>query len=220
MGVMNMVRAARKFFAPGPVTMDRASLERWRAARSLADLGELTAAWLEGAIASQPGYAPGHGPDQETSDLVPVLAAANRAGYMTTGSQPGGAGSWKGQRWDQRAAVQGLAAARAAGWLRGAAADAGLIVVAHDPADLPDRTLGMQGRVPVTRVDGQARTWFGANLPRASLSDPATGYGMCQAGAIAAVCAAWQVTLVDPVWGRDDVLWPLLDRFARQASQP
>jgi hypothetical protein len=61
----------------------------WRAARTLPDLGNATADWLEGKTASQPGYAPGHGPDTETTGLIPGLAAANRAGFVTRQSQPG-----------------------------------------------------------------------------------------------------------------------------------
>lgn len=44
-------------------------LTAWRQARSLPELGELTALWLEGAITSQPGYAPGYGPDQAAADM-------------------------------------------------------------------------------------------------------------------------------------------------------
>jgi hypothetical protein len=62
---------------------------RWRAARTLADLGELTAQWLEGKIASIPTVMPGCGPGEESAELIPVLAACNRAGYVTTTSQPG-----------------------------------------------------------------------------------------------------------------------------------
>jgi hypothetical protein len=31
--------------------------------------------WLEGTIASIPTAMPGYGPDEETADLIPVLAA-------------------------------------------------------------------------------------------------------------------------------------------------
>ncbi|ASR39866.1 hypothetical protein BAY61_31770 (plasmid) [Prauserella marina] len=70
------------------MNMSRADAERWYAARSLTDLGQLTAAWLEGELESQPGYVPGNGPDEETNELVPILAAVNRAGYLTMCSQP------------------------------------------------------------------------------------------------------------------------------------
>ncbi|GGZ19658.1 DUF6919 domain-containing protein [Streptomyces nitrosporeus] len=35
--------------------MSRADRRRWRSARTVADLGELMALWLEGEIASRPG---------------------------------------------------------------------------------------------------------------------------------------------------------------------
>lgn len=54
----------------GMSTQDAA---RWRGARTLGDLGELTAQWLEGTIGSVPGVMPGYGPDEETVPLVPVL---------------------------------------------------------------------------------------------------------------------------------------------------
>ena len=102
----------------------------------LADLGELTARWLEGTIASIPTVMPGYGPDEETADLIPVLAACNRAGYVTTGSQPGekpGRGH-DGRLWTQRAAVQGFAGAAAVAALRACTAGTPLIVLPGRPA--------------------------------------------------------------------------------------
>src|SRR5690242_948094 len=90
------------------VTNDR-NRQGWACARTLADLGQLTARWLEGDLATVPGY--GCRPAAETALLVPVLAAVNRAGYVTAGSQPGHAGpGYDRARWEQRAAVEGLAA--------------------------------------------------------------------------------------------------------------
>ena len=60
----------------------------WEAARTLDEMGELTARWLEGTVAFCPSQ-PCEGPDWETTDLVPVLAGFNRSGLVTTGSQPG-----------------------------------------------------------------------------------------------------------------------------------
>ncbi|WP_031099057.1 DUF6919 domain-containing protein [Streptomyces sp. NRRL S-15] len=87
--------------------MSRADRRRWKSARTVADLGELMSLWLEGEIASRPGYAPRYGPDEETAHLVPSLAALCRAGYITTCSQPGSAGTGAdGLWWEQRAAVE------------------------------------------------------------------------------------------------------------------
>ncbi|WP_157881130.1 DUF6919 domain-containing protein [Streptomyces griseoruber] len=66
---------------------------RWRSAHTVADLGELMALWLEGELRSWPGYMPGCGPDEETTHLIPSLAALNRAGFLTIASQPGETGT-------------------------------------------------------------------------------------------------------------------------------
>ncbi|MGW2082305.1 DUF6919 domain-containing protein [Streptomyces sp. NPDC001939] len=34
----------------------------------------------------------------------------------------------------------------------------------------------------------------------------------CHAEAVQDVIGSWQVTIVDPEWGRNDLLWPLLQR--------
>src|ERR1700678_2550864 len=108
--------------------MSHADREAWASARTLADLGELTAQWLEGGIISQPGYAPGCGPDEETVPLIPILATLNRAGFVTSGSQPGDAGyGSEGTGWQQRAAVEGFADAALLVRLSDAAYDAGLL---------------------------------------------------------------------------------------------
>jgi len=64
--------------------MPRSAARAWSSARTLTDLGELTAQWLEGSLATLAGGAYRGGPDEETGPLVPVLAALNRAGYVTT----------------------------------------------------------------------------------------------------------------------------------------
>jgi hypothetical protein len=191
----------------------RADRQRWASARTLADLGELTALWLEGRIPSQPGYAPGCGPDDETAALVPVLAACNRAGFVTDGSQPGeSCTGYDGAWWEQRAAVTGFAAPEVAARLRSAAERSGLLVQAHDATRWRFR---FRTAIPVTLREGSAITRFGAQLPRRHLRDGWTGYGICSPSAVREVCAAKQVTIVDPEWGRNDVLWPALAEFDR-----
>jgi hypothetical protein len=197
--------------------VNRADRATWRAARTLADLGELTARWLEGEIRSQPGYAdpaPGEdwGPDPETRALVPVLAAANRAGFVTSGSQPGVSDlGYDGAWWSQRAAVEGFASDVTLARLRAVALAASLIVIAHRPRRW--RTTRCDA-VCVTRRAGRDVTGFGVCLSRRHLRDSWVGYGVCHPNAVAALCQAWQVTLVDPLWGRDSVLWPVLRAFA------
>ncbi|MFI5068205.1 MAG: DUF6919 domain-containing protein, partial [Streptosporangiales bacterium] len=108
--------------------MNRADRKRWASARTLADLGALAALWLEEGIMSQPGYAAGCGPDEETRPLVPVLAACNRAGFVTNCSQPG---YWGDGTWDQRAAVEGFATPEVLGRILRETDGTGLIVTAQ-----------------------------------------------------------------------------------------
>src|SRR6266536_3121043 len=71
-----------------------AGARRWMSATSLAELGELTALWLEGEIGQAPtNLGP---PAGETAELIPVLAAVNRAGLVTDCSQPGMSEPWQG----------------------------------------------------------------------------------------------------------------------------
>ncbi|WP_069874514.1 ATP-binding protein [Streptomyces malaysiensis] len=184
--------------------MSRADRARWRSARSLADLGQLVAAWLEGDIASQPGYAPNYGPDPETAHLIDILAAVNRAGYVTDCSQPG----LVDEHWEQRAGVTGLV--KNPVLLRNlvdAAEEAGLLISLHDealPGEHPDG-------FTVTRVDGEPYTGFGAHI---SYRDLQTIWPQHIIGtdSFSEVITAWQVTIVDPEYGRDNRLWAALAR--------
>jgi hypothetical protein len=184
--------------------MSRQDRELWASARTLADLGGMTAQWIEGTLSSQPGYC---GPsDIEDPAMIPVLAKLNRAGFKTIASQVGETGPG----WEQCAAVEGFAAARLAFRLAQAAGSAGLDYVLHDPVTLPRWRYRYHSAVIVTRRNGHPHTTFGAQLPRRHIRDGWIGYGICHQDAVHALCQAWQVTVIDPEWGRPDLLWPVL----------
>lgn len=148
--------------------MTRADRRRWKSARTVADLGELMALWLEGAIASRPGYAARYGPDEETEHLVPTLVALCRAGYITTCSQPGCAGTGvDGLWWEQRAAVELVVTdAELLHRLVDAAHAAGLTVRINDY-----RHGGVQDEpVTATTRDGEPVTAFGGRISRADMA--------------------------------------------------
>ncbi|MGI9064517.1 MAG: DUF6919 domain-containing protein [Pseudonocardiaceae bacterium] len=63
------------------------------------------------------------------------------------------------------------------------------------------------GATPVTATEGRACTWFGGRMSRCDVEVCLDAAGD---EALAAVRTAHQVTVVDPVWGRDDLLWPTL----------
>jgi|1185.fasta_scaffold04064_2 hypothetical protein len=182
----------------------RADRRLWRQAASLDQLGELMARWLEGDLTSWPGYAVAS-PDEETADLVPVLARANRAGFVTDASQPAcdevGA---SGRRWRQRAAVCGLVGDEELLNALARVAEAHRLTILVRTVDEDSRRPG----ITVTQVDGEAYTAFGGRLTRSELQHVWLGTSW---SALAEIEAAWQVTLIDPMYGRDNRLWTALD---------
>lgn len=185
--------------------MNRSDRARWRWARSFADLAGLTALWLEGAIGSRPGYTPRYGPDPETEHLIPVLVAANWSGFLTEQSQPGLVAIEDGDLTEQRAAVCGFVTDPALlQQLLDTARTAGLLATVHGMT--PGRDA--DGHV-VTRCNGYPYTTFGGYIAYRDLRTiwPPRHIGD---SAFNAVSSAWQVTLVDPQYGRDDRLWPAL----------
>jgi hypothetical protein len=188
--------------------MRRRDRRQWQVARTVGELGELTARWLEGELASQPGYQAGCGPDEETRPLIPTLALINRAGLLTGCSQPGeepGIG-YDGLMWSQRAAVSGFTEPALAHRIATAAATAGLWV----------QTTTASGDHPTDRfvVTTRAEAPFTCFGGQRSRRDLAWHYEECSREASEAVCQAIQVTIVDPEWGRNNVLWPLLNNLA------
>jgi hypothetical protein len=179
----------------------------WRDVRSIDELGAAMAGWLEGRIASQPGCSAG--PDDETAHLVPVLARLNRRGWVTTCSQPGETGTaYDGRPWEQRAAVEGWISCRnpLLGPLIRRARGAGLIVTAYGPG----RSIGPRRGLVATRWGDEAHTGFGGRPRRLQRHEELPGIGREARRELARHGVA--LAVVDPVWGRDTWLWPLLDR--------
>ena len=174
------------------------------AARTLADVGCLVAEWLEGRRTWSPTYY-GTGPDPETAPhIVEAVARVNRAGWVTASSQPGlSAGTLH-----QRAYVEGLVDSWIASYAEHLAIDTELVTVHVGRAPTrPDDLVS----IPVTAVDGRGHTWLGrwdAHDDDALLDAP------LHPDAVAAVRAADALQVFDPVWGRDDLLWPWLRRLA------
>ncbi|WP_086559936.1 DUF6919 domain-containing protein [Streptomyces africanus] len=179
----------------------------WRDARSIGDLGGAMAGWLEGRIASQPGCPAG--PDDETLPLVPVLARLNRRGWVTTCSQPGETGTaYDGRRWEQRAAVEGWISCRnpLLGTLIRQARATGLIVSAYGPG----RAVGPSRGLVVTRWGDEPHTGFGGRPRRFQRRAELPGIGRQARQELARHGVA--LAVIDPVWGRDSVLWDALDQ--------
>lgn len=181
----------------------RADRRLWRQAATFDDLCVLMARWLEGELSMWPGHQ--DWPDGETSPLVPVLARANRAGFLTDQSQPGFDGiGYDGLHWQQRASVSGLIAdEQLLAQVRQAGERAGLVVLIAHPWLLP------QGRgITGTLRGGEPYTEFGAYLSVRTLRQIWPGVSR---PAFAEIADAWQVTVIDPEYGRGDRVWAALD---------
>lgn len=178
----------------------------WATATSLADLGELTARWLEGALPDSPSY--GGGPDPETLPLVPDLVAINRAGLVTDFSQPGMPDDGDGSK--QRAAVTGFCDEPTRERLAAALAATDLVFMAESSDD------ESAVRIPVTIDVGEPFTWVGGAILAEYLAD---SYEGLSERALRLLKTSWYVTVFDPVWGRNDLLWPaLVEALTRRES--
>ncbi|WP_209439778.1 DUF6919 domain-containing protein [Streptomyces flavochromogenes] len=175
----------------------------WRDARSIADLGQNMAGWLEGRIPSWPNYDGPFGQEEENGarHLVPTLIALNQAGFVTVDSQPARVDG--GYR--QRANVTGFVHNRnpLLGQLV-ALQEQGLTVVRGWP----------KRQIAVTEDDGQPFTTIGGwRMRRDFVHYLWRGVGrqaireLREHGAM--------VHIIDMVWGRDDRLWPALDGVVR-----
>jgi hypothetical protein len=178
-------------------------IDVWMSANTLAELGTLTARWLEGSLTAHPGLS-AHGcegtPDEETTDLIPVLARLNRAGFVTDNSQPGE----DDDGWIQRACVSGYCSEQTAETIAAVCMPTDLVCLVSWP--------GMVSylNVPVSLDRGKANTWEGLSRDEDNIYDE---WGTrCSTLAVAALVGACQVSVIDPIWGRNDLLWPTVDR--------
>ncbi|WP_370153306.1 hypothetical protein [Streptacidiphilus sp. EB129] len=181
--------------------MKRSERRLWRSAATVQDLADLMARWLEGDIGSQPGYQPRCGPDPETADLIETLAACNRAGYLTIGSQPG----LITDDVRQRAGVEGFTTdVRLMCRMSRLAESAGLLTALH----VNGKSFETADGYIVTLDQGRPFTTFGRPLDHGDLALILRG---CHPAAVDAVTGAYQFAVVDPEYGRSDRLQALLD---------
>lgn len=171
-----------------------AARRAWKEARTLKDLGELTARWCEGTLRYVPGDA--DEPYEETEPIREVLASINRKGLMTTFSQPGvpmAEGS------AQRAAVEGYAKEDVARRLGTLALSTDLVMLVFSPGDYES---GYQ--IPITVEEFRPFTWLGAYYGHVELEHYAEDLSP---EALKEIVRAWRISIIDPVWGREGYLW-------------
>lgn len=191
-----------------PVT--RADRARWAAASSLNELGELTADWLTGRIASQPGYYGGVDVDEaDAPGLTAALVAANRAGYWTRSSQAGYDGPGYQGHWRQLAWVTGVIDPHQPGVhaLIRSARLAGYRVVVWER---------VSPELVVTWWRGQPHTVESWMSPRVVRREVCAELGTA---ATRQVLHAVQVTVYDPQPGRN-TMWAWLERAVAGLGGP
>ncbi len=172
---------------------------RWRAAQTFEDLCELTALWIEDQVPFHPYCAL----EEESDALRPTLAEFNRRGLMTTFSQPGEPGRIGDQ---QRAVVEGRAKEEVAKALYALGLAADLLALVYEP-----RVAGGY-QVPISTWACHPHTWAGAALGDELLEHFEDA---CSSAAFADLCSAWQVVMIDPVWGREQYLWERVSEVLR-----
>lgn len=185
----------------------------WREATTLTDLGDLTARWLTGQLTSQPSYPPGVGPDPETHELIPTLALACRAGYLTHGSQPGTGPEpgYDGAIWSQRAVVEGWISPERADELIDAAQAARLIASSHPVYRWRTHARRAGDGIDATQREGRTVTTFGRAWTRSHVR---LNYDMCSDDAIETLYRAQLVTIAASDYGPDQRVWQALDEWA------
>ena len=193
----------------------------WAEARTLADMGQCVALWLEQKLPHMPTSIHCDVVSTETLRLVPVLARLNRSGrFITDCSQPACSPtdqSYGGFRPWQRAAVMGYVPAGAIHQIRqllGSTPGLDLKI------SLPGAPHSESTQVSCLTTSGAEVRLFGGVLSRREIAlhyGPIPGWndhpGLDPA-VIGALQAAYQVSVVDQRWGRNSTLWPTLDQLA------
>jgi hypothetical protein len=180
----------------------------WQQARTFDDLCELTARFVEGTLPLHSCYG-GESVDSETTELVPILAAFNRAGFMTECSQPAVDLDDEGE--GQRAFVSGFALEPIAKRIATLGLYTELLVFIVPP--------GVQHgyQVPVTLGEFHPYTWCGSSIGYEGIE--CFEY-VCNPTAMSALAQAWQVTVIDLKWGRNDYLWENVTRVLTSEANP
>lgn len=169
----------------------------WHQAITLAAAGELTARWLERDSEFQPATFTASF-DDETAPIAVGLAALNRNGLFTKESQPG----LQSGGLAQRQYVTGFCNAEAAAELLALSTRSDLVTVAHAPGETSNAA------IPVTLEGGEVVTVLGSSENPVT-EDQIQDWANETNDTLALLLAdSWYVEILDPVWGRDDVLLP------------
>ena len=169
----------------------------WRQATTLDAAGELTARWLEGKSEYQAATFTVRF-DDETGPIAVEMAALNRNGLFTKESQPGLQAGESGQRQY----VTGFCSAETAADLLALSTRSDLVTVAHAPGE------SSSASIAVTLDGGEVVTVLGSSENPVT-EDQIRDWAEETNESLALLLAdSWYVEILDPVWGRNDVLLP------------
>ncbi|WP_461188413.1 DUF6919 domain-containing protein [Arthrobacter sp. Z4-13] len=169
----------------------------WRQATTLAGAGELTARWLEGNSEFQPATFTASF-DAETAPIAVELAALNRNGLFTKESQPG----LRSAGVAQRQYVTGFCSAEIVAQLLALSTRSELVTVAHAPGE------SSNAAIPVTLDGGEVVTVLGSSENPVTEDQIQDWAGETNDNLALLLADSWYVEILDPAWGRDDVLLP------------
>jgi hypothetical protein len=194
----------------------QANRDVWRTARTLGELGELIAQWLEGRLDWSPWQ---RKPDPETGEITAALAALNRMGFATTHSQPGGGPDEGG--WAQRAAVSGFATWELAELFEAATCMTDIVIATfetliHVPCSIPITIWPEEVASDPDRIGvSPAYTWEGGG---AGGIETLEAYEELHPEMVDVLARSAHVVLIDPSWGRKDLLWRVLEEVTPPAE--
>lgn len=182
----------------------RKDMQLWEEAQTFEGLCELTARFMEGGIRYIPTLL-GEQLDSESESIATYLAAFNRAGFLTTSSQPG----LNQVSCRQRAFVDGFALESTVVKIQKVILFSDLYVLVAVPDDSGGCT------IPITVEGFRQCTWAGwATVCKntGQFSDLELFERACSDSAMQDLEQAWYVCVVDLCWGRKDYLWETLAR--------
>lgn len=187
----------------------------WRNASTLRQFGEATALWLEGNIGHMPTTFFYTHPNEETMPLLPYLNPLNRSGLLVSKfSQPARRSTDKvyGENFgEQRATVGGFIDGSYVEPLLEATKSSQLEVLCSPPG-----TKDRLSFIAVSRSNLEDVTYIGNVMSSENIEGSYGGSKRVpglHSEMVRVLQGSHQVDIYDPEWGRNDRLWPMLQRF-------
>ncbi len=181
--------------------------DRWQPARTLVDLGALSADYFDGVTDEHPDAMVTRPAGHDPAVVAPTLVDLNRAGFVVFRYVVGRDSTLADGPTERRAAVQGFCDTLTLEWLSASLFGTRFQVVAVTTATgRADGTLN--AGVPVARTGPTVDANLGRQYTRTEIRALTFG-GFLTPTAAGALANAWNVTVFDPEWG-PNTLWARL----------